>query len=294
MTMHVSLKGNAPFGWFIKYILFIMAFMLAFSFRLPHQIRAGAYSIYREASRVVLLAQTRDMSSIESRHFVLRYEDEDSVYADMILESSEQFYEVLAPKYNIDKKSKIPVIVYSSREKLNASFGWPASESAMGVYWAGSIRVLSPSLWAGGEDPAEVKEIFISSGPMAHEITHLAVDYVSGGSCPRWLTEGMAQYEEYELTGFRFGGEEYLREREFYPLESMDSEFDTLPDQALAYWQSLLAVEYIISVYGQDSLFAILEQLNRGYTVDSALENTLGKNFSNFQSSYREWGLLNQ
>lgn len=293
MNLQVS-SGHTPFGWFIKYIFFILAFMLAFSFRLPHQVRVGAYSIYREASRVVLLAQTRGMSSMESEHFVLRYEAEESLYADMILEGSEQFYEMLAPKYNMNKKTKTPVVVYSSREKLNASFGWPASESAMGVYWAGAIRVLSPSLWTGGEDLAEVKEIFISSGPMAHEITHLAVDYVSGGNCPRWLTEGMAQYEEYELTGFRFGGEELLREREFYSLESMDSNFDSLPDQALAYWQSLLAVEYIISEYGQDSLFAILEQLNRGYPINSALENTLGINFTVFQGLYREWGLLDQ
>ena len=36
----------------------------------------------------------------------------------------------------------------------------------------------------------------------------------------------------------------------FYPVEEMDTGFDLLPDQNLAYRQSLLLVDYIVQGYG--------------------------------------------
>lgn len=271
----------------LKIVSLIAAFIAVIAYSLPGQIRGQAYSVFREFSRVGILLRTHDMNSLESRHFVVRYRPGDARYAGLVLEAAERFYKPVTRRYQAAPGTKIPVIIYPTGSELNASFGWSASESAMGVYWAGTIRVLSPAAWTADEDSSQVRDTFINSGPMAHELTHLAVDYATKGNCPRWLTEGLAQYEEYRLTGFRF--DTLPPEiKDFYPLTSLDRDFDNMTDQSLAYFESLSAVEYIIAEYGEGALDQMLASLGQGATLDGALEDALNVDLTKFEHNWHQ------
>jgi len=265
--------------------------MVAFFIKIPTLVRNGAYSLAREALKQKAVWTTRDMETIQSEHFIIRYTRGNEQDAKLVMETAEHFYQPIVQKYGYDSRSKIPVIVYPSRPELNRNFGWQANESAMGVYWAGIIRVLSPNVWITDRDPGEYKEIFMNSGPMAHEFTHLVVDYLTSGNYTRWFTEGMAQYEEYKLTGFAFDEPETLLRQQFYSLSEMDANFDNLPDQALAYRQSFLAVRYIAEEYGEEYLKAILNSLAKGDKMDEAITNALGADMKKFETDYRQWAI---
>ncbi|MFZ5644951.1 MAG: peptidase MA family metallohydrolase [Bacillota bacterium] len=276
-------------GFLLKASFVLLTLILAAAVRLPAQIRAFSYEIYRETARVYMNFQTRDLLTLEGDYVRVRYQHKDSDYARIVLETSEKFYHPVADKYRLKSSEKAMVLVYPSKEELNASFGWPASESAMGVYWAGVIRVLSPASWIESKDTEEVRDIFAGVGPMAHELTHLAVDYATRGNCPRWFTEGLAQYEEYKLTGFRFTFREASDEGAFYSLRDMDRGFDDLPDQALAYRESLSAVEYISTVYGEEKLLEIVTALGEGRGMDQSINKVLGIDFATFEQKWRTW-----
>lgn len=262
-------------GFLLRAALFFLTLAVLATVRLPAQVRGYAYELYREAARANVELKARNLPTLDGSHIRVKYQESDRPYAEMVLEASEKFYSPIAKKYGLKVNRKITVMVYPSREALNASFGWPASESAMGVYWVGVIRVLSPATWIQQTDPQEMQEVFVSAGPMAHEITHLAVDYATRGNCPRWLTEGLAQLEEYRLTGFRFP--DPLRSSEqVYSLEQMDRDFDNLEDQSLAYRESLSVVEYMVSVYGEDKLKEILALLGNGRSIEDSVEQVLG------------------
>jgi hypothetical protein len=275
-------------GFLLRAALFFLTLAVLVTVRLPAQVRGYAYELYREAARANLEFKLRNLPALEGDHFRIKYQPGDSRYAGMVLEAAEKFYHPVAGKYGLDTGRKITVIVYPSREDLNASFGWPANESAMGVYWVGVIRVLSPATWVEEGDPSEMREVFTNVGPMAHEITHLAVDYATRGNCPRWLTEGLAQLEEYRLTGFRFA-EQPAAGKDFYSLKEMDRHFDDLPDQALAYREALSAVEYIDATYGEDKIMEILGHLRSGRGIGSAVRQALGVDISELEQNWRDW-----
>ncbi|MFZ5595926.1 MAG: peptidase MA family metallohydrolase [Bacillota bacterium] len=276
-------------GFLLQAALALIVLALAVTARFPAQIRGYAYGLYREAARVQAEYKYRNLSTLEGDHIRVKYQERDSKYAAMVLEASEKFYVPVAEKYGLKTGDKVTVLIYPNKEELNASFGWPSSENAMGVYWAGVIRILSPGAWVEDKSPAEMREDFINLGPMAHELTHLAVDYATRGNCPRWLTEGLAQMEEYHLTGFRFSYRQGESGGEFYSLGEMDRTFDELPDQALAYRESLSAVEYIESVYGEGKLHEIVSLLGSGRSMDQSITIALGVDPGAFEQNWRKW-----
>lgn len=263
--------------------------LAAFFMKLPNVIRSGTYTVFRETLKQKALWTTRHMETLNGDKFIVRYAAGHKADAELVLATAEKFYAPIADKYGYTGRSKIPVIVYPSRPELNRNFGWQANESAMGVYWTGVIRVLSPKVWVTEEDPASYRNEFMNSGPMAHEFTHLVVDYVTGGNYTRWFTEGVAQYEEYKLTGFQFEDMEAALDQPLYRLDEMDMYFDNLPNQPLAYRQSYLAVRYIAEVYGEESLKAILKSLAKNDKIDQAIPKSLGVEMEVFEKNYQFW-----
>jgi hypothetical protein len=275
-------------GFLIRAAFILLTFVLAAVIKLPAQVKGLSYEVYRESAKYYMDYQTRDLGNIEGQHVRVKYQPGDAGYAGIVLDAAERFYLPIAEKYCLQAKGKVTVLVYPSREELNASFGWPASENAMGVYWAGVIRVLSPASWIEGGNPGEIRDAFTNTGPMAHELTHLAVDYATRGNCPRWFTEGLAQLEEYRLTGFRFT-QDYDPGQSFYSLKDMDGNFDQLPDQALAYRESLSAVEFISSVQGEEKLQALVEALGEGKSMEQSMQAVLGADIPTFEHNWRNW-----
>ncbi|SHE99430.1 peptidase MA family metallohydrolase [Desulforamulus putei] len=263
--------------------------LAAFFVKLPNAVRSAAYTVFREGLKQKALWTTRHMETLNGEHFIVRYTEGNEADAQLVLAAAEKFYSPIAEKYGYAGRSKIPVIVYPSRAELNRNFGWQANESAMGVYWTGVIRVLSPNVWVTEEDPHFYREEFMNAGPMAHEFTHLVVDYVTAGNYTRWFTEGIAQYEEYKLTGFEFQDMEASLDQPLYRLDEMDMYFDNLPNQPLAYRQSYLAVRYVAEVYGEASIKNILKSLAQNNKIDRAIPEVLGVKMETFEKNYQHW-----
>lgn len=264
------------------------AFLLV---RMPDSVKGYIYGLFREIARSQMLLRTHGWEQIQDDIFIVRYRGDENG-ARLVQETGLIFYQQVYRDFSYlpDLKiSRIPVVVYSSREELNASFGWPASESAMGVYWGGVIRVLAPEAWISEDNPEAVRRIFQQAGPMAHELTHLMLDYAAKGNYPRWFTEGVAQYVEYKFTGYIFGQREGIWNRGLYPLSNMDRQFDKLSDQALAYRQSLSVVEYIVAVYGEEELHNIIKNLAAGTNFNKAFDSALGRDVETFEKEWREW-----
>ncbi len=273
-------------GVTMKILSAVLALAAALLVRIPGELRSSVYNLIRELYKMHAMVSTRHLCTLSGEHFVVRYNPENSDSAWLVLETAEKAYNQLANKYNFRARG-IPVIIYPSRSALNACFGWSASESAMGVYWAGVIRVLAPEAWIA----ENIEDVFMRSGPMAHELTHLILDALTKGNIPRWLTEGLAQYEEARINGPCCAG---LEDRppagkRYYSFVELDGGFDRLPDQSLAYEQSLWAVEYIVCVYGEDSIKRILTALAAGKDIDQALVHALGVGLKDFENDWASW-----
>jgi|Deesub1362A_J573_1020465.scaffolds.fasta_scaffold00215_31 hypothetical protein len=258
--------------------------------KLPTAATLYINSLIREINkRGLAWYHSRAMNALDGERFVVFHQDGKQLEARMILDAAEGFYPALAENFGFEIPGPIPVLLYTDREGLNRSFGWPADANTVGVYWAGSIRVLSPDVWIDPEEEEQdYYQAFVDLGPMAHEIVHLFVDYLTRGNCPRWFNEGVAQYQEYLLTGFHFG------EARFFPLENAYTfaelaDFDSLEDQNLAYHQSFSIMTFLVESYGWPAVIRVLDAFGRGASLEEALEQVLDLDLNTLDGEWKRW-----
>lgn len=253
--------------------------------RWPGWLKNKAYEAYRLVARGELLLETGRWPELQSEHFLLRYQPGDARYARLVLETAEEFYRPVFDAYSVEPRQKVLLVLYPDARQLGAGFGWPSSTSAIGVYWAGSVRVLSPAAWLGELGSEQMAGSFKQNGPLVHELTHYAVDWLTAGNCPRWLTEGLAQYEEWRLTGYVMPGAADEEQRAL-PLAGLDNHFDTAHGESLAYRQSFQLVRYMMETYGREPVQQILRSLGTGQTIEGAVRQALG---ISLQQLEKEW-----
>lgn len=221
---------------------------------------------------------TAQFQELQTSHYIIKYTQADSDYADMVAETAEKAYDLVSRQMGWQVAQKTTVIVYPDNESLAKSFGWDKDEKAMGVYWGGTIRVLTPRVWLS--QPFDQSEFF-KDGPMVHEFVHLMVDDRTNGNYNRWWTEGVAQYMEREITGFVFDTPKTVRQDKLYNLSELAKSFDQI-DQPTAYWESLQVIELIVDQYGEERLYLIMDYLGQGNSIEKAIEKALGNDFSKF------------
>lgn len=226
--------------------------------------------------------RTAGFNEVQTDNFVIKYTSKDEEYINTVVSAAEQSFTEVTELFGYTPVNKTTVVIYPDTASLAKSFGWDKDEKAMGVYWGGSIRILSPSEWVRGN----VENEFYKEGPMVHEFTHLIVDDLTKGNYNRWWTEGIAQYVEKKITGFQFASPFTDGKLiEYYNINELEKEFDQL-DQQRVYWQSLKMVEYIVENYGEESLFLILDNLGQGNNMSKALEKALVVSYDTFVNDF--------
>ncbi len=252
-------------------------------------IRAFTYDQLRDRGKAVALARTRGFMKLESQHYMLEYEAPDAAVAPMVLRTAESFYGPVTRDLGYTPHGKVTLILYPDREELSNSFGWASTQDAMGVYYTGVIRVLSPRVWTGTDDPVRMERSFRKNGPIAHELTHYVLDYKTAGNYPRWFTEGLAQYEEHRLTGFVWIEPESTFNQNLYTLADLTDRFDRLANQALAYREAFSLVSFVSERFGPDRLNALIDDLASGTSFDRAMKQHVGLAGDDLQKAWLTW-----
>lgn len=251
--------------------------------------RAVFYSVYRERGKVTALARLSGYQVRTSPHFELYYSEEDADVVDLVLQVAESVYEPVVRKTGLHVPGLVPLILYPSREEMRREFGWGKSESAMGVYWAGTIRILSPNVWRQDYTAKERERIFRRLNPIAHELTHYLFDYHTNGNYPRWFTEGLAQRVEYQVSGYLWLEASSSLKQPLYSKDDLDRRFDRLQNQPLAYRQSYLLVEYIARKFGQRALDEVVALLAKGVPFNNAMALSTGLSLDALFARFEVW-----
>lgn len=265
--------------------LFFVILMLT----MPSRVQMWAYPLVRQAMQVKVDYETRQMTVMETEHFRIKYTIVDADMIPMISEAAEAAYIPVTREFDYAPPGKTLILVQPNKNELRKAFGWSGNESAMGVYWGGVIQLLSPHEWL--TDGASVQD-FIHSGPLVHEYTHLVFDYITNGNYPRWFTEGLAQYSEYRVNDYQWRTTTNQLDNKLYTMAELDHNFDNLPDQSLAYRESLAAVRYIAEVYGEGKLQDIINGLKMGQSMETVLQRNVSLDYQGFQYSWQQWALV--
>lgn len=216
-----------------------------------------------------------EFSERESSHFTMRFEGKQTqeVLRQQILTTLETQYDDLVREIGVAPRNSVAVVLYTEQAFFDVTQS-PTWASAM---YDGKLRIPISGVQAVTPELARV---------LKHELAHAFVTQITGGRCPQWLNEGVAQFVEPRslashgrrlLTTFQ--GQQHI------PYNVLEAGFLNLsPAQAmLAYDESLAAVNYISETYGSGDVQRILERVGSGSSLEAALRQTIHAGYGDLE-----------
>ena len=216
-----------------------------------------------------------DFTQNESSHFTLKYEGRqtpESLRRDLV-STLESHYGDLVRDLGVAPRGSIAVILYTDQ----AFFDVTQSPSWAGAVNDGKLRIPINGMSSVTPELSRV---------LKHELAHSFINQLSGGRCPQWLNEGIAQAMEPKSLSSRGRRLAALfkaqQEIPFNQLEGSFMRFSGM-EAILAYDESLAAVQFIIDTQSLSDLQRILQRLAEGSSTESALRATIHDDYGRLQ-----------
>lgn len=212
--------------------------------------------------------------TLESADFIVRMDAEEAdIYGERVLRLLQRAKAELCSKYGAELSQQIIVEIFPDQNDFAVrTFGMPAVSGYLGVCFGRVITANSPA--GQQEHPSNWESV------LWHEFCHVVTLEMTHNRIPRWLSEGISVYEELQKNpqwGQRMTPRyrSQILEEGLTPIGEMSSAFLNAESSwhvQFAYYQSTLAVEFLVTHYGQEALLAILHDLREGLNVNEALE----------------------
>jgi tetratricopeptide (TPR) repeat protein len=217
-----------------------------------------------------------DFAQGESSHFVLHYEGKQTSEAlrGQILAALETDYDDLVRDLGNPPRDNILVTLYTEQ----AFFDVTHAPTWSGAINDGKLRIPVSGLSSMTSELAHV---------LKHELAHSFITQLSGGRCPPWLHEGIAQFLEPRTLGGQGHQLSLLfKAQRNIPLNALEGSFLHFSggEAAVAYAESLAAVAYINDSYGMGDIQRILQRISQGNSTEAALRATIHSDYGQFES----------
>ena len=118
-------------------------------------------------------------------------------------------------------------------------------------------------------------------------MAHSFITQLSGGRCPPWLHEGIAQFlEPRSLGGNGHQLALLFKAQHNIPFNALEGSFLRLSgaEAHVAYAESLAAVSYINDSYGLSDVQRILQRISQGSSPEAALRATIHSDYGQLES----------
>ncbi|MGC1453104.1 MAG: tetratricopeptide repeat protein [Candidatus Sulfotelmatobacter sp.] len=217
-----------------------------------------------------------DFAQGESSHFVLHYEGKQTSESlrSQILATLESDYDDLVRDLGNPPRDNILVTLYTEQ----AFFDVTHAPTWSGAINDGKLRIPISGLSSMTSELAHV---------LKHELAHSFITQLSGGRCPPWLHEGIAQLlEPRSLGGNGHQLSLLFKAQRNIPLNALEGSFLRFSgaEASVAYAESLAAVSYINDSYGMSDIQRILQRISQGNSTEAALRATIHSDYGQFES----------
>jgi len=212
--------------------------------------------------------------------------DEAPVMREYAIPLAHEALETLSVRYQFTPKGPILIEVFPNHDDFAVrTLGLPGMIGALGACFGRVVTMDSPR--------AKEPGTFSWQATLWHELAHVITLQLSNQRVPRWLTEGISVYEEGKARP-EWGRDmevpfaRALQRGETLKLKDLNAGFTRPETIGLAYYQSSLLVDHIVSAYGQDSLKKLVVAFGDGTDGEAALLKTLGVSMEQLQEGFEK------
>jgi tetratricopeptide (TPR) repeat protein len=205
--------------------------------------------------------------------FVVRMDPHEAdLYGRGVVDLLGRARKTLCEKYGVELHEPVIVEIFPRRNEFAVrTFGMPGADGFLGVCFGRVITATSPA--SRGDRPSNWESV------LWHEFCHVVTLTKTHNKMPRWLSEGISVYEEgcQDPTWAKASSPQFrtmMLSDEFTPLSRLSSAFlNAKSSQHLqfAYYESALAVEFLVERFGLPALRGLLEDLGAGISLGQAL-----------------------
>ncbi len=225
-----------------------------------------------------LQTRLRQFTTIEAPGFVVRMDSREAkIYGQRVVRLLSRAREVLCKKYDMLIQDPVAVEIFPQQSDFAIrTFGLPGGAGFLGVCFGKLITANSPA--SQGDSPSNWESV------LWHEYCHVVTLQKTNNRMPRWLSEGISVYEELQ-TDPTWGQSmtptyrQMILGKDFFPLSKLSSAF-LRPKSGMhlqfAYFESYLAVKYLVEKHGAPRLNRLLVDLGIGMPIDEALVRSFG------------------
>jgi len=215
----------------------------------------------------------RKFQVLTNEHFALRMtRHEAALYGSRALELLEQARQQLGARYRgpLPKQTLVEVFTQPADFAVR-TFSLPQVDGYLGVCFGNVVTANSPGAYPGHP--------FNWEAMLWHEFCHVVTLNLTRNKMPRWLSEGISVYEERQANpawGERLTPRyrEMILGGELTPIAKLSGAF-LMPPSAehlqFAYYESSLAVQFLVERFGFPKLAAILRDLGEGAEINHTL-----------------------
>jgi tetratricopeptide (TPR) repeat protein len=195
-----------------------------------------------------------------------------------------QALEALGKQWNFKPKGPILIEVFPRHDDFAVrTLGLPGMIGALGACFGRVVTMDSPKARPPGD--------FSWAATLWHELAHVITLQLSNQRIPRWLSEGISEYEETRARpewkrNMAVPFARAMEAGEVIKLRELNSGFQDPRTISLAYYQATLLVEHIVDKHGYDGLRAFVASFAEGIDTETALQRVLKTDIDTLQASF--------
>ncbi|HSS35512.1 MAG TPA: peptidase MA family metallohydrolase [Patescibacteria group bacterium] len=233
----------------------------------------------------ILYADTRfDWKTVAGSIVRVHWYQGSDAFGRRALEIGEKGIEKAATLLGVTETEPVDFFVYADQDAFYDALG-PGTRENVGGEAHADIRTMFAHIVPDDIDASWVNSV------VPHELTHLVFDTAVKNPYhfpPRWLNEGLAVYlSEGYSDSWRSTTTAAVRSDAIIPLDGLTGQFPTTHEQfALAYAESVSAVDYLVRTYGKAALVKLVRSYADGVTDDEAFQAGIGSDVAGFQAGW--------
>lgn len=231
-----------------------------------------------------------DYQAVTNKNFIVHIDsDEKDILGEQALSLLDRAYEKLTKKYGYYPPEPTRVEIFSSTTDFEVrTFGMPNIPGYLGVCFGPVITANSPSTQR--MDSVNWKAV------LWHEFCHTVTLGATRNKMPRWLSEGLSVYEEFQENpawGMKLTPQflQWIDDGDLLPISDLSSGFmrpKTPGHIEFAYYQSSMVVEYLLTNFDESKMADLLKDLSRGLEINNALEKSY-TSLSKLEKDFSQW-----